>query len=80
MIIISRQRENIVIFGNTKLETKNKNPVARMDDTETIFVIKKTIKNTISGITAITGLIANRIPKPVATPLPPLNLSQIGNM
>lgn len=46
----------------------------KIDDRETILVNANAIRNTKKASAKALGLIAKKIPAPVATPLPPLNL------
>ena len=52
--------------------------LAKSDDKEEYFEIKKVRNQTPAKINPIDTLIENNIPTYVATPFPPLNLSQIG--
>ena len=52
---------------------------AKMEPNDTIFTIKKVMINTTKESEAETGSISKKTPKEVATPFPPLNLSNMLN-
>jgi hypothetical protein len=53
---------------------------ALMEETETIPVIRKTIRNTPKQVSVRYGCKASRTPNIVATPFPPLKPAKTGNM
>ena len=78
--IVKIRSGSLVVNGPIKNELIKTHVIDKIEDKDTIFVDKKTIKNIASSIKKQYGENANSIPVVQATPLPPLNLANIGKM
>ena len=63
-----------------KKELINTPVIDIIEESETIFVLKKIVKNKIASIKKHNGEKDNKIPVVHATPLPPLNFANIGKI